>query len=139
MKSFINRLKANDATANVVYADLSVLENETLLEYHQLYEWAKTHHQDGRKNYLLIDEVQLCEHFELTINSLHTLKLYDIYLTGSNAFMLSSDLATLFTGRHIEIHVFPFSFKEFCDYFDSGENLQVLFDRYVVEGGGIVG
>lgn len=135
MKSFINRLKAHDATANVVYADLSVLENETLLEYHQLYEWAKTHHQDGRKNYLLIDEVQLCEHFELTINSLHTLKLYDIYLTGSNAFMLSSDLATLFTGRHIEIHVFPFSFKEFCDYFDSGENLQVLFDRYVVEGG----
>ncbi len=135
MKSFINRLKANDATANVVYADLSVLENETLLEYHQLYEWAKTHHQDGRKNYLLIDEVQLCEHFELTINSLHTLKLYDIYLTVSNAFMLSSDLATLFTERHIEIHVFPFSFKEFCDYFDSGENLQVLFDRYVVEGG----
>ena len=108
MKSFINRLKADDETANVVYADLSVQENETLLDYHQLYEWAKEQHQDGRNNYLLIDEVQLCEHFELTINSLHTLKLYDIYLTGSNAFLLSSDLATLFTGRHIEIHVFPF-------------------------------
>lgn len=135
MKSFINRLKADDETANVVYADLSVLENETLLDYHQLYEWAKEQHQDGRNNYLLIDEVQLCEHFELTINSLHTLKLYDIYLTGSNAFLLSSDLATLFTGRHIEIHVFPFSFNEFCAYFDSEDNLQVLFDRYAVEGG----
>ena len=135
MKSFVDRLKMEDANANVVFADLSVLENEPLLEYHQLYEWAKAQYQIGKKNYLLIDEVQLCEHFELSINSLHTLGLYDIYLTGSNAFMLSSDLATLFTGRHIEIHVFPFSFKEFCAYYGSDTDLQVLFDRYVVEGG----
>ena len=56
MKSFINRLKMNDANANVVYADLSVLENESLLEYHNLYEWAKVQHRDGQSNYLLIDE-----------------------------------------------------------------------------------
>lgn len=135
MKSFINRLKVNDENANVVYADLSVLENEPLLEYHRLYEWTKDRHQVGRKNYLLIDEVQLCEHFELTINSLHNLGLYDIYLTGSNAFLLSSDLATLFTGRHIEIHVLPFSFKEYCAYYDSNTDVQVLFDKYVVDGG----
>ena len=135
MKSFVNRLKTNDTSANVVYADLSVLENEALLEYHQLYEWAKARHKAGMKNYLLIDEVQLCEHFELSINSLHSVGLYDIYLTGSNAFMLSSDLATLFTGRHIEIHVLPFSFKEFCAYYDTDNDLQMLFDRYVVEGG----
>lgn len=112
MKSFISHLQAGDENANVVYTDLSVLENEPLLEYHRLHEWAKERHQVGCKNYLLIDEVQLCEHFELTINSLHSLKLYDIYLTGSNAFLLSSDLATLFTGRYIEIHVLPFSFRE---------------------------
>lgn len=135
MKSFINRLKVNDETANVVYADLSVLENEPLLEYHRLYEWAKERHQVGCKNYLLIDEVQMCEHFEMAINSLHSLKLYDIYLTGSNAFLLSSDLATLFTGRHIEIHVLPFSFKEYCAYHKSDDDLQELFDQYVVEGG----
>ncbi len=135
MKSFVDRLKMNDTSANVVYVDLSVLENESLLEYHHLYEWAKARHKVGMKNYLLIDEVQLCEHFELSINSLHSLGLYDIYLTGSNAFMLSSDLATLFTGRHIEIHVLPFSFKEFCAYYESDTDLQVLFDRYVVEGG----
>lgn len=135
MKSFVDRLKMNDTSANVVYVDLSVLENESLLEYHHLYEWAKARHKVGMKNYLLIDEVQLCEHFELSINSLHSLELYDIYLTGSNAFMLSSDLATLFTGRHIEIHVLPFSFKEFCVYHESDTDLQVLFDRYVMEGG----
>lgn len=135
MKSFVDRLRMNDTSANVVYVDLSVLENESLLEYHHLYEWAKARHKVGMKNYLLIDEVQLCEHFELSINSLHSLGLYDIYLTGSNAFMLSSDLATLFTGRHIEIHVLPFSFKEFYAYYESDTDLQVLFDRYVVEGG----
>ncbi|MBR6334474.1 MAG: ATP-binding protein [Bacteroidales bacterium] len=135
MKSFINRLKMNDANANVVYADLSVLENESLLEYHNLYEWAKVQHRDGQSNYLLIDEVQLCNHFELSINSLHSLGMYDIYLTGSNAFLLSSDLATLFTGRHIELHVLPFSFKEYCAYFDSDSDLQTLFDQYVVDGG----
>ena len=135
MKSFISHLQACDENANVVYTDLSVLENEPLLEYHRLHEWAKERHQVGCKNYLLIDEVQLCEHFELTINSLHSLKLYDIYLTGSNAFLLSSDLATLFTGRYIEIHVLPFSFREYCTYYDSDTDLQVLFDRYVVDGG----
>ena len=135
MKSFIHRLKENDETANVVYADLSLLENEPLLEYHRLYEWTKERHQVGHKNYLLIDEVQLCEHFEMAINSLHSLKMYDIYLTGSNAFLLSSDLATLFTGRHIEIHVLPFSFSEYCTYHNSDSDLQELFDRYVVDGG----
>lgn len=137
MKSFISHLQAGDENANVVYTDLSVIENEPLLEYHRLHEWAKERHQVGCKNYLLIDEVQLCEHFELTINSLHSLKLYDIYLTGSNAFLLSSDLATLFTGRYIEIHVLPFSFREYCTYYDndSDTDLQVLFDRYVVDGG----
>ena len=135
MKSFVNHLKMSDANANIVYADLSILENEPLLEYHNLYEWAKNRHQVGRNNYLLIDEVQLCKHFELSINSLHSLGIYDIYLTGSNAFLLSSDLATLFTGRHIEIHVLPFSFKEYCTYFDSDNDLQTLFDQYVVDGG----
>ena len=135
MKSFLNHLKMSDANANIVYADLSILENEPLLEYHNLYEWAKNRHQVGRNNYLLIDEVQLCKHFELSINSLHSLGIYDIYLTGSNAFLLSSDLATLFTGRHIEIHVLPFSFKEYCTYFESDNDLQTLFDQYVVDGG----
>ena len=108
MKAYIRRIREIQPEANIIFVDFFDLKYEGLKEYHALYDYIESH--AGKQNYVFVDEVQLCEKFELAINSLHASRKYDLYITGSNAFLLSSDLTTLFTGRYIEIHVFPFSF-----------------------------
>lgn len=71
----------------------------------------------------------------MAINSLYSKEKYDIYVTGSNGFLLSADLATLFARRYIEIHVFPFSFQEYCQYYDDVRDQEKFFDDYSVKGG----
>ncbi|MCF0241294.1 MAG: AAA family ATPase [Treponema sp.] len=81
-----------------------------------------------------MDEIQICTGFEKIIDSIHEEGNFDIYLTGSNAFLLSSDLATLFGGRVFEIPVYPFSFKEYLQYFPS-KSIEDSFDSYVTSSG----
>ena len=107
----------NIPEANVIHINFNLAKFENLKDYHALYKYIDNAFVEGKSNFVLIDEVQLCNNFELTINSLHAEEKYDIYITGSNAFLLSSDLATLFTGRTFEIKVYPFSFKEYLEYF----------------------
>ncbi len=135
MNSYIDFLKENDSSVNVIFIDFYDIAFESLKEYHTLNDYIESHYQKGKNNYIFIDEVQLCPSFEIAINSLYTSGKYDIYITGSNAFLLSNDLATLFTGRYIEIHVFPFSFKEFTLYYNGIDDINELFRQYVVKGG----
>ena len=135
MKEYIADLKVQGGDKNIIYIDFMDLKFEGLKEYHALYSYIENAYQESKANYLFIDEVQLCPQFELAVNSLHGEQKYDIYLTGSNAFLLSADLATLFTGRYIEIHVLPFSFVEYCRYFNEKTDVDALFDEYVMSGG----
>jgi len=114
--------------------NLLIFWNRSYLEYQSLHDFCIRQHRKNRNNVLIIDEVQLCDGFEKAINSLHAKRIYDIYLTGSNAFLLSSDLATLFTGRTIEIEVLPFSFSEYLEYFERND-IQDAFDDYFRMGG----
>ena len=118
MQAYIAYLKNNFENINIIFIDFMDLAYEEIKEYHALHAYVEEHYQEGKTNYLFVDEVQMCPKFELAINSLYSKGKYDIYVTGSNAFLLSADLATLFTGRYIEIHVFPFSFQEYCQYYD---------------------
>lgn len=135
LQEFIKYIEGTEKDANIIFVDFTRLEFESLREYHALYQYVQEHHRLDKTNYLMIDEVQMCPNFEIAINSLHSSEQYDIYLTGSNAFLLSADLATLFTGRHIEIPVLPFSFKEYCTYHTPYNDMQSMFDMYVAEGG----
>ena len=135
MQEYISYLKDHYEDINIIFIDFMDLSFEALKEYHALHTYVEEHYRQGKENYLFIDEVQMCPNFELAVNSLYSKRKYDIYITGSNAFLLSADLATLFTGRYIEIHVYPFSFKEYCKHYSDNSDIDMLFEEYTIKGG----
>ena len=134
LESFIKYVAENIPDANVIHVNFNLHEYEEFMEYHALYDHITSHYAADKRNFVMIDEIQMCEGFEKAINWLHASEKYDIYITGSNAFLLSSDLATLFTGRTFPIEVYPFSFKEFMRYYALTDQY-AAFRRYMNEGG----
>lgn len=132
MKAFSASVARKGPSSNNVYIDLLDLDNEPLLEYPALHREIIERHKEGARNRLFIDEVQLFEGFEKAVNSIHARGGWDVYLAGSNAFLPSSDLATLFTGCHREVHI-PLSFGEYRSYF--GEQGTDDFDGFIRRGG----
>ncbi|MCH3918523.1 MAG: AAA family ATPase [Spirochaetia bacterium] len=110
-------LEQGTETRQIILINLESLENEELLDYHQLYTFIKSRLVSGKMNYIIIDEIQNCKGFERVIDSLYLLSNTDIYITGSNAYLLSSDLATMLTGRYVILHLLPFSFSEYQCFF----------------------
>lgn len=134
LEAFRAYVSANIPNANVIHINFNLPEFEKLNEYRALYDNINSRYKQGVENFVLIDEIQMCDNFEKAINGLHASEKFDIYITGSNAFLLSSDLATLFTGRTFEIKVYPFSFAEYVKYYGYTD-LYTAFDSYVTEGG----
>ncbi len=134
LEAFKAYVRDNNQNANIIHINFNLSKYDSLKDYKALNEYIEANYTEGMENFVLIDEIQMCDNFELCINNLHATEMYDIYITGSNAFLLSSDLATLFTGRTFEIKVYPFSFAEYADYFGLTDRYSA-FDRYMLEGG----
>lgn len=134
LRAYMDWIRKNE-DANIIYVDFADLKFDDLKTYKELYSYCEEQYVADISNVLVVDEVQMCEKFELAINSLYNSRRYDIYITGSNAFLLSSDLSTLFTGRFIEIPVYPFSFAEYCEYYGYDSNTANVLDAYVMNGG----
>lgn len=133
---YINYLKQiGTEDRQIISINLEDLENSDLLDYKALYSYIKEKLVSGKTNYIFIDEVQKCAGFEKAVDSLFIKKNCDVYITGSNAYLLSGELATFLSGRYIEIDMLPFSFKEYYEATkESGKNKQELFDTYLKYG-----
>lgn len=134
LEAFKAYVQKNIPDANIIHINFNLSKYESLKEYKALNEYIESRYSEEGDNFVLIDEIQMCDNFELCINNLHATEMYDIYITGSNAFLLSSDLATLFTGRTFEIKVYPFSFAEYVEYYEFPDKYSA-FDKYMFEGG----
>lgn len=134
LEEFKDYIIKNEQEYNIIHINYNLTKFESLKEYHKLIEYVENNYIINKHNFLLIDEVQMCIDFEKAINNFHAEEKFDIYITGSNAFLMSSDLATFFTGRTFEIKVYPFSYKEFLNYYDI-ENSDTAFNNYLFEGG----
>ncbi len=131
---FIDFLKQDGIEENqIIYYNFEKILDDKLYDYKFLYHTILERKIPGKKLYVLLDEIQEVKNFEKAIDSLYLDKEIDIYITGSNANLLSSELATLLTGRHIEIKIYPFSFKEYTEA--KNENIDEAFNHYLIFGG----
>ncbi len=133
---YIDRLKKNGVDDNqITFVNLEDLENANLLNYRALYDYISNRLSADKMNYIFIDEVQKCAGFERVVDSLFIKKNCDVYITGSTAYLLSGELATLLSGRYVEIDMLPFSFREYYEATKStGKGKNELFGEYLKYG-----
>ena len=103
-------------------------------DWKELYNYIDSKLVKNKMNYIFLDEVQVLDNFEKLVDGLFILNNVDLYITGSNSYMLSSELATYLTGRYMQIHMLPLSFKEYLEYYGKDNELK-KYDRYVQDGG----
>lgn len=134
LELFIDYLKNNGIEENqIIHLNL---ENPdfNFENYKELYDYIKSRLNKDKKNYVFIDEVQNVDKFQKAVDGLYINKNIDLYITGSNAYLLSGELATLISGRYIEIKMLPLSFKEYLSAFDSNVDKQAKLLEYMRYG-----
>lgn len=132
LELFQEYLKENGVEERqIISINFENADYEELQDRKKLYEYLKSKLIKGKKNYIFLDEIQKVNEFEKTVDSLFINKDVDLYITGSNAWLLSSELATLLTGRYIEIKMLPLSFKEYLMAFEDKTDLSRKFRMYL--------
>ena len=137
MKMLIDHLiKKGTAESNIIYISMELMEFEFINDYKALYKHVKNVlPKDSKKKYLFVDEVQEIPGWEKAVNSIYAENLADIYITGSNSRLFSSEFATLLTGRYIEIPMFTLGFNEFLQFRGTDNEKEKEFELYLKYGG----
>jgi predicted AAA+ superfamily ATPase len=130
----IDIIKQKDKTANIIYINKELFEFDNITNYTELNDYFKSHFKNDVHNYLFIDEVQEISEFEKCLRSIQAKNEAEIFITGSNANLLSSELSTYLSGRYIELKIYGLSYNEFL-LFHSFENNEVSFYNYLKFGG----
>ena len=121
------------ADDQIIYVNFEELEYEDLLDYKALYNHIKSRLHPEKTTYIFLDEIQQVVNFQKAVDSLYVKQNVDIYITGSNAYLLSGELATLLSGRYVEINMLPLSFAEFCEI-KGGADKDALLAEYMRNG-----
>ena len=132
-----NLLKQGVDEKQIISINFEAMEFEALRDYHTLYQYINNHLQQDCKNYIFLDEVQHCTEYQKAVDSLFIKDNCDIYLTGSNAYFMSGELATVLSGRYVELKMLPLSFKEFVSSFaleNVDISIQEKFNLYLNYG-----
>lgn len=132
MEIYQDYLRNNGVQENqIIVINFEDFDNFELRNSQKLYQYVKDRILDDNMTYVFFDEIQLVDRFPDVVNSLFLKKNVDLYLTGSNAYMLSSEIATLLSGRYVEIPLLPLSFKEYISFDGDTSNLQRKYSEYI--------
>ena len=117
--------------SQIIAVNFEDMENEPLCDYKKLYGYIKQRMLPGKMNYIFLDEIQHVPDYQKVVDSLFIKKNADVYITGSNAYFMSGELATLLSGRYVELKMLPLSFKEYVSAFDENAGVESLYRNYI--------
>ena len=115
----------------IISVNFEEAENDELCDHQTLYYYVKSKMQPDKMNYIFLDEIQHVKDYQKAVDSLFVKKNADVYITGSNAYFMSGELATLLSGRFVELQMLPLSFREYVSAFDEHVSKEELYRNYV--------